>query len=385
MNKNIVIIGAGFSGIAAAKYLASQKKKLKGHAIYLVDEKKNYEFIPMLPDLIAGWLDPEAISLNLEKFSKARGINFVCDSVERVDREKNKIITKNREITYQYLVIATGSKTNFFGNTELSLNCRKLDSVDEALKIKKDLLDKAQQKKINIVVIGGGYTGLEIATNAHFLLTKNKLPFSITIVEKAPEILKMVSDRIKRIVKSELDRLGIKIITGDSLQKYKGEHAQLESGREIKNAFCIWSAGVKTSNFIQNLEAKKDKGRLLVDQNLNLKGKNEKRVFVAGDSAAFATQAEKSLRMAIMFAIGQGKASARNIINNLQNKQGRAYQPVDLGYLIPLTYKKAPGVVIGAPVSPKLGYFLHYFMCFYRSEPEKKREVFDSFLTRLRS
>jgi NADH dehydrogenase len=182
-----------------------------------------------------------------------------------------------------------------------------------------------------------------------------------------------------------LDRLGIKIITGDSLQKYKGEHAQLESGREIKNAFCIWSAGVKTSNFIQNLEAKKDKGRLLVDQNLNLKGKNEKRVFVAGDSAAFATQAGKPLRMAIMFAIGQGKASARNIINNLQNKQGRAYQPVDLGYLIPLTYKKAPGVVIGAPVSPKLGYFLHYFMCFYRSEPEKKREVFDSFLTRLRS
>jgi NADH dehydrogenase len=204
-------------------------------------------------------------------------------------------------------------------------------------------------------------------------------------VEKAPEILKMVSDRIKRIVKSELDRLGIKIITGDSLQKYKGEHAQLESGREIKNAFCIWSAGVKTSNFIQNLDLRKSKGRLIVDKNLNLKENSGKRVFAVGDSASFVTQARKPLRMAIMFAIGQGKASARNIINNLQNKQGRAYQPIDLGYLIPLTYKKAPGVVIGASASPKLGYFLHYFMCFYRSEPEKKREVFDSFLTRLRS
>jgi NADH dehydrogenase FAD-containing subunit len=86
-----------------------------------------------------------------------------------------------------------------------------------------------------------------------------------------------------------------------------------------------------------------------------------------------------------MFAIGQGKMAARNIINNLQNKQESAYRPVDLGYLVPLTYKKAPGIVIGAPVGPKLGYFLHYYMCFYRSEPEKKRKAFDSFLTRLRS
>jgi NADH dehydrogenase len=380
MNKNIVIIGAGFSGIAAAKYLAKNKKKLKGYAIHLIDKKKNYEFIPMLPDLIAGWLEPEAISLNLEKFSQKRGINFVCDSVQKIDREKKIVTTKNQEISYQYLIIATGSKTNFFGNTELSLNCRKLDSVKDALKIKNDLLDKAQQKKINIVVVGGGYTGLEIATNVHFLLTKNKLPFSITVVEKAPEILKMVSDRIKQIAKSELNCLGIKIITGDSLQKYKGEYAQLESGREIKNAFCIWSAGVKTSDFIQNLDAKKDKGRLLVDQNLNLKGKNEKRVFVAGDSAAFATQAGKSLRMAIMFAIGQGKMAARNIINNLQNKQKSAYRPIDLGYLIPLTYKKAPGVVLGAFVGPKLGYFLHYYMCFYRLEPGKKSKVWNAFL-----
>ncbi|MCF7892441.1 MAG: FAD-dependent oxidoreductase [Candidatus Omnitrophica bacterium] len=384
MKKNIVIIGAGFGGIAAAKYLAKNKKELKDYAIHLIDKKKNYEFIPMLPDLIAGWLEPEAISLNLEKFSQKKGINFVCDSVQKIDREKKKIITKNREIAYQYLIIAAGSKTNFFANTELSLNCRKLDSVKDALKIKNDLLDKAQQKKINIVVVGGGYTGLEIATNAHFLLTKNKLPFSITVVEKAPEILKMVSDRIKQIAKSELNRLGIKVITGDSLQKYKGEHAQLESGRKIKNAFCIWSAGVETSDFIQNLEAKKDKGRLLVDQNLNLKGKNEKRVFVAGDSAAFATQAGKSLRMAIMFAIGQGKIAAKNIINSLQGKKISSYQPIDLGYLIPLTYKKAPGIVIGAPVGPKLGYFLHYYMCFYRSEFSKKSKVWNAVRRRLR-
>jgi NADH dehydrogenase len=380
MNKNIVIVGAGFGGIAAAKYLAKQKKRLKGHQIYLIDKKKNYEFLPMLPDLIAGWLEPEAITLNLKKFSQKRGINFVCDSVQKIDREKKIVITKDQEISYQYLIIAAGSKTNFFGNRELALNCRKLDSVKDALKIKSDLLDKAQQKKINIIVVGGGYTGLEIATNAHFLLTKHELPFSITIVEKASEILKMVPNRIKQIAKSELDHLGIKILTGDSLQSYKEGCVQLESGREVKNAFCIWSAGVKTSNFVQSLDAKKVKGRLVVDKSLNLKDRNDQSLFVVGDSAAYSIKIKESLRMAIMFAIGQGKMAARNIINNLQNKQKSAYRPIDLGYLIPLTYKKAPGVVLGAFVGPKLGYFLHYYMCFYRLEPGKKSKVWNAFL-----
>ncbi len=384
MNKNIVIIGAGFAGIAAAKYLAKNKKKLKGCTIYLIDSKKNYEFIPMLPDLIAGWLNPEAISLNLESFSKEKKINFIHDSVKEIYQDEKKVVTNNCEISYKYLIIAAGSKTNFFGNTELSLNCRKLDSVGDALKIKDDLLGKAREKKVNIIVVGGGYTGLEIATNAHFLLTKNKLPFSITIVEKAPEILKMLPDRIKRIARLELKRLGVKVTTGDSLKKYKGDTAWLESGQEINNAFCIWSAGVKTSNFIEKLDQPKTKGRLMVDDNLNFKEKSDENVFVAGDSANFSLNHSESLRMAIMFAIGQGKTAARNIINKHNNQKPVAYKPIDLGYLIPLTYKKAPGVVIGQPVGAKLGYWLHYYMCFYRSELNKKKKMLNLFLKRLK-
>lgn len=384
MKKNIVIVGAGFGGMAAAKYLANQKKKLKGYSIYLIDQKKNYEFIPMLPDLIAGWLEPEAISINLEKFSKKRGINFIHDSVKRIDLGKKKVTATQREISYKYLIIAAGSETNFFGNRELSLNCRKLDSAKDALKIKTDLISKARQEKINVIVVGGGYTGLEIATNAHFLLTKKKLPFSITVVEKADTILKMVPARIKQIAKRELKRLGIRIISGDSLKKYKGGLAQLESGQEFKNSFCIWSAGVKTSSFIQNLDLEKAKGRLIVDQNLNFKGKNDQSVFVIGDSAAFITKKKESLRMAIMFAIGQGKKAAKNIVNQINGKDLVDYKPIDLGYLIPLTYKKAPGVVIGAPVGPRLGYLLHYYMCFYRAESGKKKKIFDAFWKRLK-
>jgi NADH:ubiquinone reductase (H+-translocating) len=384
MKKNIVIIGAGFAGIAAAKYLAKNKKKLKGYKIYLIDKKKNYEFIPMLPDLIAGWLEPEAISLNLEKFSKIKGINFVCDSVKRIDLEKKKVAIKDREISYHYLVIAAGSKTNFFGNTELSLNCLKLDCADDALLIKKSLLEKSKNKKLNLVVIGGGYTGLEIATNAHFLLSQKKRNFSLTVVEKSSDILKMVSPRITEEAKQELKRLGIKIVTNDSLINYKQNTVHLESGRKIPDSVCIWSAGTRSPDFIQDLDVKKEKGRVVVDQELISRDRKDKNVFVIGDSAVFFDKSNTVLRMAIMFAIGQGKTAAENVINDIQDKPFTNYRPIDLGYLIPLTYKKAPGVVMGTCVGPRLGYFLHYYMCFSRSELNKKKKIFNSFLKRLR-
>ncbi|MCF7886048.1 MAG: FAD-dependent oxidoreductase [Candidatus Marinimicrobia bacterium] len=384
IKKNIVVIGGGFAGTNVVKILSENRRRIENYNVVLIDRKNNFEFIPMLPDILGGWLPPESIQTSFITLAREMNFEYRNDCVNRIDIDNRKIYCDKGTVNYEYLVLASGVDANYFGNKNAKKNCLKFKEVSNIPDLKQRLIEKANKyNHANIVIIGGGYTGLEVATNAKLFIKSRNITANVIIVEKSDSILPMLSDRLKKHADNTLARRGIKVETNDSLKKYDGNTVKLKSSKIIQNAVCIWTVGTKTADFVHDLDMDKLNGRIKVDQNLLIEDQKCKKCFAIGDVASFIDpNTQKPLRMAIMFAIKQGKIAGKNIINLISDKPLKKYKPKDLGYLIPLAFKKAPGNVLGFPVGPKSGYILHYLMCIYRARKSNKYRILKTFLTK---
>jgi len=147
---------------------------------------------------------------------------------------------------------------------------------------------------------------------------------------------------------------------------------------------CVWTAGVRTSGFVEALNVRKARTRIPVDAKLNVRERGCRNLFFTGDSAHFTDRkTEKALRMAVMFSMGQGRVAAENILRDIQGRRPLEYHPVDLGYLVPMAHGKAPGKVLGLNVRGFPGYAMHYAMCVYRSYRRNRPGIIKDLLSRV--
>jgi len=356
MNK-VVIIGGGFAGVSALIRLSKWRNKLD---ITLIDKKKEFNFLPMLPDIIGGRINSAYIENKLEDICRKFGSEFVNDTVKSVDLERKIVYCLKESIAYDYLIIASGSETNFYDNETIRNNSFKLDSVDDADKIREAL---NSQNFDSFLISGGGYTGIEIAGNIGRNLQSLGINKRVVIIEKAPSILGLVPDWMKEYVLNNLKKLNIDVLTNTEIEKIEKNKITISDNLSFENTMLIWAAGVRIDDFAQRLNIEKNRqGRIKVDKYLRISDN----CFVVGDAALFSYKG-KDLRMAIQFAISQGNCSALNIINNILNKPLKEYKPIDSGYIIPMANNRSCGVVLGYNIKGKLATFLHYVMCIYRS------------------
>ena len=369
--KKIVITGGGFAGVSAVRYLGRRRGAWsREFELVLIDPKENFEFLPMLPDILTGRVEPKTLCYPLGELCRRFGARFIQTSAEGIDHKAKIIYTGAGPVEYEYAILSPGSKTNFYGNKELESSCFRLDGVSDAVSIKMEMLLRVSTKNpVNVLVVGGGYTGVEIASGVNFFLKRAGADCKVILSEKAPHILSSSPEWMGEYVRQKLENSGIEILPGQELKKAKDGDAFMISGRKIDRAMCIWAAGVRTPGFLEALGKESFKTRLNVNEYLNLTGvPYDKYLFVSGDAAAFYSQRSDSpVRMAVMFAIGQGVKAAENILLGIKGKPGSIYRAVDLGYIIPMAIGLAPGIVLGRTVNPKIGYLLHYFMCFYRA------------------
>ncbi|MFH0827203.1 MAG: FAD-dependent oxidoreductase [Candidatus Omnitrophota bacterium] len=355
--KKVLIIGCGYAGVLAAWRLSGHRKTV---SVTVIDRSRYFNFLPLLPDTIGRKISPSHLAYPINALSSIYGFTFVNEEAKFLDLDKSLVMTSQKNISYDYLIIASGSETNFYGNEQIKKFAYKLDDAVDASKIGTDL----GAKEFDAFVIGGGgYTGVEIATNLRVFLDRRGQKKRIVIVERAPSILGPLPPWMKDYVQKNLSRLNIEILTNTVIEKIEERSLAISGGQQLDNAMLIWAAGVKTADFLQNLNCEKNpQGRVKVDAHLKLKDN----CFVIGDASYFQHQ-DLYLRMAVQFAIAQGSTVASNIIRHISSLPLRPFTPKDLGYLIPMANNRSCGNVLGRDIKGKSAIALHYLMCVYRA------------------
>jgi len=355
--KRVLIIGGGFGGLTAASILCKSSLRLD---VTLIDKKLSSDFLPNLPDVIGRGMNPEFLTCKIEALGKEYGFKFINEEVVSVSLEKKQAQTASGVLNYDYLIIASGSETNFYGNENIKNFAYKLDDAEDAKTILKAL---KQGIFDTFIIAGGGYTGVEVATNLRLFLDKNKKHNRIIIVERSPSILGSLPGWMKNYVSGNLKRLNVDILVNGAIEKIEEDKVYISVGEIFNKACVIWAAGVKTSDFIQNLNVEKNRqGRINVDDYLRLNDN----CFVIGDAANFSYNSV-NLRMAVQFAIAEGASAAINIIKTIKGQRLHKFKPVDLGYIIPMANNRSCGAVFGINLTGFLPTVFHFVMCIYRS------------------
>jgi len=330
VNMKVVIVGGGFGGLKLARSLNNKK----GFEVILIDKVNYHQFQPLLYQVATAGLDASNISFPLRKvFHKSKNVRIRLAEVKEIVPSQNKLITSAEEIDYDILVLATGTETNFFGNQQLVDYAFPMKSTVDALQIRHKLIrnfeeallvkDAAElQRLMNIVVVGGGPTGVELsgalAEMKHYVLPKDypELDFSkmnIYLLEGGSKTLGNMSEKSAADSYRYLTRLGVKVLTDTIVNNFDGDNVLLKDGNTIPSKTVIWAAGVTGSippGFDKSLIARGN--RLIVDRYLRLKGFEN--IYVIGDLAYMETaKYPKSHPQLASAAIQQGKLLAENL------------------------------------------------------------------------
>ncbi|MBC8061459.1 MAG: FAD-dependent oxidoreductase [Clostridiaceae bacterium] len=355
----VVIIGGGFAGVAAAKQVFNQLPFDKKVEIILIDKNKYSTMLPSLPDVSGNRVEEKFIMEDIEKMLP-KAIKFINKSVDFVDFHKKTIFMKEKELTYDYLIFSPGSKSNFFNHDEEFQKNLKLDCLEDALRIRKEFgASLIKRPKLNLVISGAGFTGIELACNLYHYAKVNKGQITITLIEKAERILPMLSQKMSKFVLDKMKLMNINFITGEEVISFEKNVVKLKNKGEIQDAFFCWCSGVKMSiKAVGNHKGLFD-GRIIVDEFLRVPEHLE--VFVAGDAAAIKS-GETYLRRTVNFAYEAGKVCGKNVVATIEEEKLKPFKAVDLGWVIPI-YISSIGMALGMETKGRLGITMHYVMC----------------------
>jgi NADH dehydrogenase len=359
MTKNIVVIGGGFAGVNLAEKLANKK----GIHVTIVD-KNNYNFFPpLLYQVATGFLEVSNITYPFRKlFSGKKNISFRMASLEKIIPEEKRIIISNGQLTYDELVIATGTESNYFGIDNIKKYGIPMKTIDDAVNLRNTILLKTEQatlmedpderaKLTTIVIAGGGPTGVELAGMLS-QIKKNvfgkeypeleKHDVTTYLVDALDVVLAPMSKKSQQYTHDTLIKMGVKVMLGKQVKDYVDDTVIFADGTKIPTKLLIWTAGVAAKTFDGIPEDCYGKGkRLLVNEfNQVISLPN---IYAIGDTCLQTTDKdfEKGHPQLAQVAIQQGKNLANNFIAMIQNKKLSPFSYYDKGTMAIIGRSKA--------------------------------------------
>ncbi|MEK7672575.1 MAG: FAD-dependent oxidoreductase [Patescibacteria group bacterium] len=369
MVKNIVILGAGFAGIRVVQDL--QKDLPNSYRIVLVDKESTHLFRADLYEVATAFSKKinkecltklkDTIAIPIKSLINQKRVCFIQDAVSKIDPVKREVsLKKNKKLSYEYLVVAMGSETNYFGIDGLEKNAFGLKTIQDALKINchldqffQDLWRRKLKKEVYITVGGGGASGVETVTElvgaVRSLCEKYHYPngkVTLQLIEGSA-VLGGFGGAGTKVILERCEKFGIKVYLNNFIQKADKKEIVLKNktGKliKIKSDILIWTGGVKVNAMVQKCFGQKECGGAILVNEFML-AKNFSKVFAAGDNAYFADPENPAKRLPMLanVALDQGKVIAQNILSlinkgDLQKftaKRGRFMLPLGAKYAI---------------------------------------------------
>jgi len=353
--KRVVIVGGGFAGLELAKHLEHVDVQ-----VVLIDRQNFHAFQPLLYQVATAGIEPSSIVYPFRKiFGQQKNFYFRLADVQCIDTQKQTVETSIGFLNYDYLVIASGATTNFYGNKEIQNKAISIKSIDDALALRNTILsnfekalqiDDADQLNslMDFVIVGGGPTGVEIA-GALSELRKHVFPkdykeldfvnMDIHLVQSGPLLLKGMSEKASRKALEFLQKAGVKVWLNSRVKSYDGYNVTLDTGTRLCSRTLIWAAGV-SPDFPRGLEDAVQQGRLAVDAHSRLKGYSN--VFAIGDVAMMSTdEYPDGHPMMAQPAMQQGQWLANNLRRSLAGKSMKPFEYNNQGSMATIGRNKA--------------------------------------------
>ena len=365
MKKKIIVIGGGFAGIQFIKKIDDTL-----FDVLLIDKINHHQFQPLFYQVATSQLEPASISFPLRNvFKSKKNLQIRLAEVHSIDSVNNKIETTIGEFFYDYLVIAIGCTTNFFGNDEIRSHAFTLKTTYDAINIRNHILQtfediisaEASDREglLNLTIVGAGPTGVELA-GAFAEIKNNILPkdypdidfthFKINLIEGSKDTLNSMSISAKRTSKKYLQKMGVNIITETFVKRYDGNLLELSNGNLIKSKTVIWAAGV-IGNTIKGLPDNVQAVGNRIEVNRTNLVEGTKNIFAIGDIALMKTpKYQKGHPQLANVAINQ----AKNLAINLNKHKTNEFEYNDLGAMATIGRNKA---VVDLPYFKFSGYF----------------------------
>ena len=403
--KNIVIIGGGFGGIRVARDLGKHDKflKSKGYEVLVIDRVRHHLYTPLLYEVASGCMIEKGMRMESELLS---GVSFRLDEISKsccgvgslqgeivgVDFNLKKVkLASGTEVPYEYLVIAAGAETDYFGIPGLKQNSHAMKTRADALALRQRIQDFIEAKKrgeevqIQIMVGGGGATGVEFSAEmagcfrrlARAGEIKNG-DWSLTLVEASPRVLGMLPKRASDITLRRLERLGVKVLRDTCVKRAEEKHVvlaprPLKAGESPETLVCefrtefekifevdvlVWTGGVRASSLSEKAGLPVDrKGRIQTDESLRIHTRPD--VFAVGDCAApVDPQTKNTVPQLAQAALKEGELAAKNIIPHIRREPLEMFGFPSYPTVIPLGAKNSILVMKGFIVNGFLGWLV---------------------------
>jgi NADH dehydrogenase len=368
----VVVVGAGFGGLRVARALRDGSVD-----VTIVDQHNYHTFIPLLYQVATAGLEPEAIAQPVRRIVRANNVRFRLARVTGVDVARRRVLTDDGEIEYDYVVLAAGSVTNYFGLDSAADSSSALRGLDDAEALRSRILkafeaaanepDASRRTELmTTVVVGGGPTGIEIA-GALSELRKHVLPHDfpgidtsharVVLLEAAGHLLGGMHRSMQRRALSDLEKMGVDVRLNAKVADADRSGVTLVSGERIPAGTVIWVAGVRAPSLVESMPAAKGSlGRICVTESLHLP--DDDRVYVIGDSAHVGGPSSLPHPMLAPVAIQQGELAAGNILRHIACMELERFKYRDRGTMVTIGRSRAVARIYGLRFSGFLAWII---------------------------
>jgi NADH dehydrogenase len=373
--RRVVVVGAGFGGLEAVAHLDGMFRRDPDVEILLLSDQNYLLFTPLLPQIASSYTDPRHIVQAVREIRGGRKFRFRREAVRAVDVAGRSVILDSGAIGYDALVLAPGARTEFFNTPGARENCWDYKSLQQAVELRERIIDLCEhadhtedaagrRTMLTFVVVGGGYTGIELVTEMRDFLFRyaarkyrgiDASEIRLIVLEALPDVLRGIGPKLAEHARRRLHVSGIEVRTSTRVTRVNPDSVEINGNETLTADTIIWTAGVRASELIESLPGPHDRiGRAVVNAHLQIEGHPE--IFIVGDSSA-AINAQDAPRVAPV-AIEQGRVAARNIAHLWRGEPLESYEYASKGMLVSLGMNYAVVNIAGIQIS---GYFAWLF------------------------